>query len=163
MAVMHPGSGVGPIRWGASFFNLNNFGADLWTVLGGRHGLWSATPIAAIACVGLAYAVTTDMRQRGDPADAATPQIALPAAIVTLAMVVLMATVRDPDGGHAFGARRLAGLTPILAFGMLRFIERAAGSRRAPRRFLEITIWALIVFNLVRTAAAINGGLSLSP
>ncbi len=163
MAVAHPGSDIGPIRWGASFFDLHDLGGDLWTVLAGRHGLWSATPLAVVASLGLVVAVRTAAPPRSDPGLPASPQVALPAVVVALAMVTLMATVRDPSGGHAFGARRLAGLTPILAFGMLRFMERAATSPPSTRRFVEATVFGLIAINLARTAAAISGALPLAP
>ena len=163
MAVAHPGSDIGPIRWGASFFDLHRVGGDLWTVLAGRHGLWSATPLAVLASLGLVVAVRAAATPRSDRGLPASPQVALPAVVVALAMVTLMATVRDPSGGHAFGARRLAGLTPILAFGMLRFLERAATLPPSTRRLVEAAVFGLIAINLARTIAAISGALPLAP
>ena len=162
MALAHPGSDTGPIRWSLSFFDLDNFIADLWTVLAGRHGLWSVTPLAALGCLGLVDAVRTGASAgpRGEPI---APTIALPAATVALAMVVLMATVRDPDGGHAYGARRLAGLTPILAFGLLHSLERATASGLKLRRFLVVLTLLAMGLNLIRTAATIAGALPLTP
>ncbi len=163
MGLAHPGSATGPIRWGLNFFNVEGLAADLWTVVAGPHGLWSATPLALLACLGLALALR-DRSTRSSPHDAdASPSIALAAAVVTLALVVLMATVRDPDSGHAFGARRLAGLTPIFAFGTLRFVEHATASGPRIGRFVDLAVGGLIFVNLVRTMAAITGALPLAP
>lgn len=163
MGLAHPGSATGPIRWDLTFFHMEGLGADLWTVAAGPHGLWSATPLALLACLGLAIALRDHSTTSSRHGAVTSPSIAVPAAAVTLALVVLMATVRDPDSGHAFGARRLAGLTPILAFGTLRFLERATASGPRVGRFVELVVGGLILVNLVRTMAAITGALPLAP
>jgi hypothetical protein len=145
----HPGSEQGAIRWDSSFFDLDGYAADLLTVVVGGHGLLSWTPIAALAIAGLW------MGRREHPA-------CIPAAAVLFLNVLLVASVRDPSGGWAFGARRLAGCTAALSIGL------AAGTQVLRRRAgAPVTWWAvggiLVAANLTITALALAGSISLAP
>lgn len=149
LGLAHPGSELGPIRWGLDFFDLEAYGHDLLVVLAGRHGLLSWTPLAALAIAGLVGA-------RGPRSVSA-----LPALIVLAGMVLLVATVRDPSAGWAFGARRLAGCTGIFALGLgLAALSRPALTH--PRAF-QIGTWTLVLVNLGLTALALSGRISLAP
>ena len=84
------------------------------------------------------------------------------AALVVCALLwVLMASVRDVAGGDAFGARRLCGLTPLVAWGTLGVLKRA---KNAGALAYGSTVAACLVcagFNLVRVWSAIAGSLDL--
>lgn len=165
LAVLHPGSEVGSIRWGPGFFDVEGLGGDLVTVLVGVHGLWSWTPIAAIATVGLAFACRRPSAANDPLADAARPSL-----LVASALVVLVALVPDPDGGDAFGARRLAGLTSVFALGLAAIVGALRprdGSETRPRRFVlpafVVLVSCLAAANVVRVALALTGVLVLRP
>lgn len=100
LALAHPGSARGAIRWELGFFDVDALGRDIVRVLFGVHGLVRWTPLLGVGLLGLVVA-----RLR-------------PALAVVAALVLLCACVRDVDGGDAFGARRLAGLTGVLAVGL---------------------------------------------
>ena len=147
MALTHPGSEVGVIRWGADFFDLDNFIVDLADVLGGVHGLFRWTPIAALAGLGL-LAWPTHRPQRAA------------FALIAGTLILLMATVKDPNAGTAFGARRLASLTPFVAWGVMGLWARRRGLRS--RAALGALLLVLTLANLWRTCAAIRGDLLLA-
>lgn len=145
----HPGSTNGAIRWDLGFFDLDGYLGDLLTVLVGGHGLLTVTPLAVLAIVGLWLG-------RG------RVRIALPAAAVLLLNVFLVAAVRDPSAGWAFGARRLAGCTAIICIG-LALGTRILTSTRVPLRAWWALISLLVAANLVVTALALGGSISLAP
>jgi hypothetical protein len=150
LAAMHPGTRLGPIRWGADFFDLDAYPADLFAVLMGGHGLLTWTPLAAIAIAGLLWAART----RDWPG-------AVPALTVLGAMVLLMASVRDPSGGWAFGARRLSGCAGILCVGV-GLAGRTPLARARPHGWRALT-WGLIAINLLLVGLALSGRISLAP
>ena len=150
----HPGSERGPIRWGLDFFDLDSFGWDLLTVLLSKHGLLSWTPFAAIALLGLVLAA---IRWR-------TPSRrhdwGLPALAVLTAMTLLFATVLDPDGGTAYGARRHAGCVGLLALGSYYLYLRLGSALRRP---FALVLAGLTAINLGLTVAALLAWISLRP
>ncbi|HVH98026.1 MAG TPA: hypothetical protein VM869_04930 [Enhygromyxa sp.] len=140
LGLEHPGSERGAIGWTLAFFNFEDYPRDLVRVLFGAHGLVRWTPIAALGLIGLGL----DSR-RGR----------------TLAVVgglwLLLASVRDVDGGDAFGARRMAGIVGLLALGL----ARVDGEIRA-RRVVMIGLGVLVAINVALTGLAIAGRVSLA-
>jgi hypothetical protein len=151
LALRHPGSEQGPIRWGLDFFDLDGYPLDVLRVLAGTHGLVSWTPLAALALVGLVAAARADRRSPAGPALA-----------VLAAQVLLVAAARDPDAGWAFGARRLAGCTAVLGLGLglWRFAVRA---RPRLRRASAVLAVVLTGANLLLVALVLSGRISLRP
>jgi hypothetical protein len=139
LGLAHPGSERGAIGWTAAFFNFDGYPGDLLRVLFGVHGLVRWTPIAALSLIGLAL----DRR--------------VAAWAVLVGLWLLLASVRDVDGGDAFGARRLAGIVGLLALGLGR-IDLAVHWRRA----LNTTLALLLALNLALTGFAIAGTISLA-
>lgn len=147
LAIAHPGSLHGAIRWDLAFFDTHDLGGDLLRVLFGVHGLTTWTPIAGVALIGLL----------GAKPEHAT--IARRALLVIAGLVLLCASVRDVDGGDAFGARRLASVVPLLAIGlMLQFDQLGRGARRV---WIAVVVLAVVV-NLTLVGLAIAGRISLS-
>jgi hypothetical protein len=151
MAVRHPGSDRGAVRWGLDFFDVQGLGADLLEVLVGIHGLFTWTPLALVGFVGLVLATA---RPKGDR----FPM--LPALVVVIALVLLCAMARDPAAGHAFGARRLAATAGPLALGLVALRARASPSAA---RVLDLAMLVLAAANLVVAWLAIDGDVSLAP
>jgi hypothetical protein len=147
LALAHPGSVHGAIRWAIGFFDVREFGGDLLRVLFGVHGLVRWTPIAALALVGLAWAEPSRAR------------VARPALVVIAGMVLLCASVRDVDGGDAFGARRLAGIVALLAIGLASLHDRLGGGAR--RAMIVASVLA-VVLDLTLMILAITGRISLA-
>lgn len=142
---LHPGSPGGAIRWDLEFFHPAAVFEGMASVVWGRHGLWSWTPLCLLGCLGLAV-----HRDR------------LPALAVLIVMVVLMAVSDDPEAGTAFGARRLCGLTMLCGLGLAEMWSVAAASwGRLPHGF-RLAIAACVVSNLYRVGAAMLGLIRLS-
>jgi hypothetical protein len=139
LGLAHPGSERGAIGWTVAFFNFEGYPGDLLRVLFGVHGLVRWTPIAALALIGLA------LERR------------VAAWAVLAALWLILASVRDVDGGDAFGARRLAGIVGLLALGLGR-LDLAVQRRRAMTTLLAL----LLALNLVLTGLAIAGTISLA-
>lgn len=144
LGLAHPGSERGAIGWTLAFFNVDDYPRDLIRVLFGVHGLVRWTPIAALALIGLAL----DRPRRA------------PAFAVWIGLWLLLASVRDVDGGDAFGARRLAGEVGLLALGLGR-LDAARLDLRA-RRALIVALALLVAINLALTGLAIAGVISLA-
>lgn len=163
-ALAHPGSDTGAIRWGLDFFDVDGLGNDLLTVLLGRHGMWRETPVALVATVGLALtAVARPSEASGSAAAIQRRQLARRSFTVAAALVLLMACTRDPHGGHAFGARRLAGCTPILAFGVLQMLRRLRARGSTALWLTWLGLAGLTVWNVVITLGSIAGTRSIAP
>ncbi|MFO7567350.1 MAG: hypothetical protein R6X02_32200 [Enhygromyxa sp.] len=147
LGLAHPGSERGAIGWTVAFFNLDDYPRDLLRVLFGVHGLLRWTPIAALALIGLAL----DRRHRA------------PALAVLVGLWLLLASVRDVDGGDAFGARRLAGVVGLLALG-LACLDARVRARFGPRlrRAWTAALALLVTANLALTGLAITGKISLA-
>jgi hypothetical protein len=150
LGLAHPGSARGPIRWGLGFFRPDNLIPGLGAVLFGPHGLFTATPLAALGVLGLAVAPAVSPRQR---------PIARGFGLVVLAQVMLCAMARDPDGGAAYGARRLAGLTVVIAIGLGLAYARLPARARL---ICAALIAALVAINLARTELALRGLIPLT-
>ncbi len=131
LALMHPGSATGPVRWGLDFFDLYDLPRDLATVLMGTNGLLVHSPVVVLALLGLLSAAipAASSKERDEQRSAAIASLA-----TVVVFVVLMALVRDPDGGASFGARRLCGLTPIWILGISLALDRLRVSRRVGGR-----------------------------
>jgi hypothetical protein len=155
LAVAHPGSESGAIRWGADFFDLDGWWRDVGVVLAGGHGLLTFTPIAALAVGGLVAGVRAPEAR----------SVALPALAILAAMVALVATVRDPGGGWAFGARRFAGCAALVAIGVALALDRLSAGVGGRWRTLGVpALWILpAVGNLALTGLALTGRLPLAP
>lgn len=153
LSAMHPGSEAGLVRWGLEFFNFDEFGGDLVRVLFGVHGLVSWTPIVALACLGLVFG--------GGEVKNETRAQERAALVVCALLWVLMASVRDVAGGDAFGARRLCGLTPLVAWGTLGVLKRAKNAGVLAYGSTVAACLACAGFNLVRVWSAIAGSLDL--
>jgi hypothetical protein len=139
LGLAHPGSERGALGWTLAFFNLDGYPGDLWRVLFGVHGLVLWTPIAALALIGLA------LHRRAA------------AWAVLVGLWLLLASVRDVDGGDAFGARRLSGIVGLLALGLgqLDAVTRRRGA-------LTVVLASLLAINLALTGLAIAGKISLA-
>lgn len=159
MNLAHPGSQRGAIRWGLDFFDRRGLVGDLGTVLFGIHGLWTWTPIAALATAGLLLGLR-DGRTRG---------VATGALGLLAALTLLFAMARDPDGGFAFGARRHAGYTAFMAIGLAILFAAIEDRVRSPRaRRLAVVavgalVGALVVYNLAWTELAARRLVRLMP
>jgi hypothetical protein len=140
----HPGSVRGSLGWTPAFFDLDDLPRDLARVLFGVHGLIRWTPIAGLALIGLLLGRRTHVG----------------ALAVFVGMWLLLASVRDVDGGDAFGARRMAGLVPMLALGLAQ-LWKASWDRRALPAVLALVLLLAVGANLARTQQAIVGELSL--
>ncbi|MFV8755870.1 hypothetical protein ACNOYE_35405 [Nannocystaceae bacterium ST9] len=144
LALVHPGSVQGSIRWDLGFFDLRELGSDVVRVVFGVHGLVRWTPLAGLGLLGL-IARARD----GD---------AKPSLIVA-ALVLLCACVRDVDGGDAFGARRLAGIVPLLAIGLAAAWDRTSGRTRSVAIVAGVIA---VIGNLALIGLAIAGEVSLA-
>lgn len=150
MNLAHPGSQRGAIRWGLDFFDRDNLASDIFTVLGGVHGLWTWTPIATVATAGLVLGLRRP----------ASRGVATGALAVLAALTLLFACARDPAGGFAFGARRHAGCTALLAVGLGLLVDAfdlwrpSARARRIIGVGLAALLVGLVVYNLVLTELA---------
>lgn len=157
LGLVHPGSERGPFGWTLAFFNLDDYARDLARVLFGVHGLVRWTPIAGIAVLGLGL--------RSDKYPRCWPALALLAGLW-----LLLASVRDVDGGDAFGARRLAGVVVLVALGLARFeaimVASAAGLGPKHRQRVAcawaLTLGLLVAANMTLTGLAVAGRISLS-
>lgn len=152
LGLAHPGSVRGSLGWTWGFFDLDDLAADLARVLVGVHGLLRWTPIAALALLGLLLRGRAGERTNLGP------------LAVLVAMWLLLATVRDVDGGDAFGARRMAGLVGVLALGLAQLWAwlDARPRRRVLVPALAVTLALAVAANLARTQQAIVGELSLA-
>lgn len=146
LGLAHPGSKQGAIRWGLDFFDLDGYLGDLLEVTIGTHGLFTWTPLAVVAVLGLVAARRV------------MPETVWPAILILGANLLLLASVRDPTGGWAFGARRLSGCTVLLTIGLGLSITARGGGL-----FSRLLIGALVTVNLVLTGLALNGSISLAP
>lgn len=149
LALAHPGAGF--VRWDSSFFDHDDYFADLGRVVFGVHGLLTFTPAICFAVVGIVLACRS-------PSHGA---LARRLALVVLANVLLCAATRDPDAGDAFGARRLSGCCIVFTVGLSRLLATVS-----PRRGLAVAVTlglvGLTAHNLARSHAAIVGQLSLA-
>jgi hypothetical protein len=152
LGVVHPGSVRGSLGWTWAFFDLDDLVRDLARVLVGVHGLLRWTPIAGLALLGLLLDVRR--REREDNSN-------LEALAVVVGMWLLLATVRDVDGGDAFGARRMAGLVGVLALGLAQLWARLGTKPAWYRNVLALVLAIAVAVNLARTQQAIVGELSL--
>ena len=136
-------------------------------VLVGEHGLLRFTPLVAVALGGAVLGLVAMMRHR-----LVSPlRLAGGASLLWLGLqVLLVAMVRDPDGGWAYGARRFAGVSGLLPIWM--FLGVAAFRRRWPRetetgrlmdRCFRVLVVVAIIANLLTTWLALRGDLSLMP
>ena len=151
LGLAHPGSARGSLGWTLAFFDVHTYGWDLLRVLGGAHGLLSWTPVALLAVFGLARGSEAGRVERG-------------AWLVLLAFAALFASVRDVDGGTAFGARRFAGCVGVLALGLAQLDARLR-QRETERanRALRVLLVVAVAANLWRSYTAATGVLSLAP
>jgi hypothetical protein len=143
LALAHPGSVHGAIRWDLGFFDLREVGRDVVRVLFGVHGLVRWTPLAGIALVGLILRARADAK----------------GLLVVVAIVLLCACVRDVDGGDAFGARRLAGVVVVLAIGLADVWDR---SEVRGRPLVLGACLVAVVVNVGLLGLAIAGRVSLA-
>ncbi len=145
LAIAHPGSRHGSIRWTSSFFNFHNYAGDLLAVLAGEHGLLTYTPVAGLALAGLVWATRS-------PRHAAQAWAAL--AVLT-ANTLLCATTIDPNAGDAYGARRLVGCTVLWGLGLRYGLEALGSLRNSARRRRcgpRVAAQALLCISLVATS-----------
>src|SRR5690606_18420987 len=110
------------------------------------HGLVRWTPIAALALLGLGL----ERRRR-----------ALAFAVL-VGLWLLLASVRDVDGGDAFGARRLAGVVGLLALGLGRLDAELLARRPRLRQAWTGLLALLVAINLALIGLAIVGKVSLA-
>jgi hypothetical protein len=150
LGLLHPGSARGSFGWTPEFFDLVDLPRDLVRVLVGVHGLVRWTPVAALALIGLGL--------RSQQAPLPRPW---PAYVLLGALWLLLACVRDVDGGDAFGARRLAGVVGLLAVGLARF-DAIALTSSGRRTLAAIVLAALVSVNLAMTGLAVAGRVSLA-
>jgi hypothetical protein len=92
------------MRWGSP---------NLWDMLFSyKHGLFSWTPLAAVATAGVAWLARRDGR------------VAAGAAIVLLVSWYANAAVADWWAGEAFGARRFVSCFPLFVLGLAAVLDR---------------------------------------
>ena len=132
-------SPVGPqIRWFEP-----RFVDILWSA---RNGLFSTTPIAYLAAIGLVlFAV---MR----------PSIGVPAVLAVLVMAYFNSCIQDWWGSAGFGGRRFDGTVPLLAVGLAGFLVSAANVvRRHASAAVVAAVGLVAVWNLALMGAAEDG------
>jgi hypothetical protein len=132
-------SPVGPqIRW----FDPH-FVDILWSA---RNGLFSTTPIAYLAAIGLVFLAVV------------RPAVGVPAVAAVLVMAYFNACIQDWWGSAGFGGRRFDGLIPLFALGLAAFLEVAAGLVRRHAVAAVTTALALLaIWNLALMSAAQDG------
>ena len=132
-------SPVGPqIRW------LDPHFVDiLWSA---RNGLFSTTPVAYLAAIGLAVFAF------------ARPAIGGPAVIAVLVMAYFNSCIQDWWGSAGFGARRFDGIVPLLALGLTAFLEAASVIvRRHVTAVVVAAVMLVALGNLALMGAAQDG------
>ncbi|HWJ57525.1 MAG TPA: hypothetical protein VNR90_14900, partial [Vicinamibacterales bacterium] len=119
----------------------------LWSA---RNGLFSTTPIACLAAIGLGiFAI-------------ARPAIGGPAVVAVLVMVYFNACIQDWWGSAGFGGRRFDGLVPLFAIGLAAFLDRAAAVvRRHAVASVTALLAAFAVWNLAWMGAAQEGSIRI--
>jgi hypothetical protein len=132
-------SPVGPqIRW------LHPHVVDiLWSA---RNGLFSTTPIAYLAAIGLVvFAI-------------ARPAIGWPAVAALIVMAYFNACIQDWWGSAGFGGRRFDGMIPLFALGLAAFLDRAAVVvRRHALAAVTASLAILALGNMALMGAAQEG------
>lgn len=115
----------------------------LWS---SRNGLFSTSPVAYLAAIGL---VLFAARDRG---------FGRPALAAFLLALYVNASVEDWWGGSAYGARRFDGTIPLLAVGLT---AAADGLRRwiamRPLAAVSALLAWLVLWNLTAMVAAVGG------
>jgi hypothetical protein len=132
-------SPVGPqIRW------LHPHFVDiLWSA---RNGLFSTTPVAYLAAIGLALFAF------------ARPAVGVPAFVALLVMAYFNSCIQDWWGSAGFGARRFDGIVPLLALGLTAFLDTASTLvRRHATAVLVGAMTLLALGNLALMGAAQEG------
>ena len=100
-----------------------------------NHGLFSWTPAALVAVIGLGFLVRRHVL------------IGWSAVAIVLMAVYINASVADWWAGEAFGARRFISSTPFFALGLAALFSTTFWTTRA--RLLRVTASCLIVYNLL--------------
>ena len=136
-------SPVGPqIRWSDPHL------ADiLWSA---RNGLFSTTPIAYLAAIGLVIFACV------------RPAAGVPALLAVLVMAYFNACIQDWWGSAGFGGRRFDGLVPLFAVGLAAFLDRAADTvRRHAVGSVTAALTVLTLWNLALMGAAQDGAVRI--
>jgi hypothetical protein len=121
-------------------FNAPMIPELLWSP---RNGWFVTTPIAYLACIGLAF---IPRKQR---------PIAIGLALVVLIQIYLNSTILDWWGGASYGQRRLCNVTLPLVIGLAALLAAAGRlARRLPRvanhTIAVVVLGTLIAWNVAR-------------
>ena len=143
----------GPFETG--YLSIRDF---LWTspvflqvLFSSNHGLFSWTPLLAIACLGLILAARR------------IPRIGVPLLVASVAFYLFIAFYPDWAGISSYGNRFFISLTPMFIFGLAMVVERFAASFASSRTAVLASSGVLACFVLWNLGLIYQWGTHLVP
>ena len=143
----------GPFETG--YLSIREF---LWTspvflqvLFSSNHGLFSWTPLLAIACLGLIVAAIR------------IPRIGMPLLVASVAFYVFIAFYPDWAGISSYGNRFFISLTPMFIFGLAMVLERFAACFASSRTAVLASSGVLASFVLWNLGLMYQWGTHLVP
>jgi hypothetical protein len=143
----------GPFETG--YYSLRDF---LWSspvflqvLFSSNHGLFSWTPLLAIACLGLILAARR------------IPRIGVPLLVASVAFYLFIAFYPDWAGISSYGNRFFISLTPMFIFGLAMVVERFAASFASSRIAVLASSGVLACFVLWNLGLIYQWGTHLVP
>jgi hypothetical protein len=116
-----------------------------------NHGLFSWTPLLAIACLGL---ILASIRM---------PRIGVPLLVASLAFYLFIALYPDWAGISSYGNRFFVSLTPMFVFGLAMALDRVAASFASARTSTIVSSGVLACFVLWNLGMIYQWGTHLIP
>jgi hypothetical protein len=128
----------GALRFGSYTALPWDWTAPNWrsVLFSSQHGLFSWTPILALATAGLFLAPR------------AARSIALFLALTAMGFYYVISSYPYWHGISSFGNRFFISLTPVFIFGLALLLERFAGFFRSPNRAFVVTSVLLLLFSV---------------
>jgi hypothetical protein len=130
----------------------------LWTspvllkvLFSANHGLFSWTPLLAIACLGLIFAAIR------------LPPIGVPFLVASIAFYLFISFYPDWAGISSFGNRFFVSLTPMFIFGLAMALDRFAAKFASTRTAALVSSGALACFVLWNLGMIYQWGTHLVP
>jgi hypothetical protein len=153
VALAHPAVDGVPLYWKLDFFSLTRIPGGIWTELFEGQGLFIWTLIAVPGTIGLLSGLVR-------PTEPSSKRHLTGILIVMALMTLLFASVPDPAGSDAFGARRMSSFTGPLAIGLSLMRERLLPYPVA-HRLLNALLLMMVITNLLLVHLAIQGTINL--